>query len=120
MTIERNIGTGGNMERREVSSYAGNFEILSPRDFFLDFQKHAGNAKSRALAQTMYVEPGVAFTSITNSLKQAKSNGAEAALYTDYYSFMVDEQQLAYIPSLNRTMHRSRKDQRAVKKDMIK
>lgn len=107
----------GNSEKQQF--YSGNFDILNPREFFVDFQEYANQATDRVYAQTMYAEAGYAFGTIANALIKAKEKGLDAALHIDSYTFMIDGQQISWIPSIKPSKQRERINVRKAKRNTI-
>lgn len=114
---EPNESLRNNSEKEQF--YPGNFKILTPREFFTDFQEYANQATGRVYAQTMYAEAGFAFGAIANALIRAKVKGIDAALHIDSYTFMIDGQQVRWIPSIKLSKQRERINARKAKRDVI-
>lgn len=100
---------------KETESYPNNFEILTPKGFYDEFCEISVLAQERVWAQTMYVEAGEVFGKVIDSLTTAKANGADSRLNTDYYSLMVDGQNINWIPSVASSQRRARRISRSNK-----
>ncbi|MEI6326921.1 MAG: phosphatidylserine/phosphatidylglycerophosphate/cardiolipin synthase family protein [Candidatus Roizmanbacteria bacterium] len=81
-----------------LANQGGKFELMSPYNFLTEFVQTARVAKDRLYVQAMYFEDDHVFAPMANALKQSAMRLVDTRLTFDYFTFMVSEGRINYLP----------------------